>query len=101
MEKNAALKRTLHHCRQSKEALKARLKNVVTWGKGVEQRRDQLSDAWRNVKALQDKIHQRDEQLHALQVRYSAEVEQLQRRLKQREDSLRRILEEKAQLRQV
>lgn len=101
MEKNTALKRSLHHCRQSKEALKTRLKNVVTWGKGVEQRKDQLTDAWRNVKTLQEKIRQRDEQLHALQVRYGAEVEQLQRRLKQREDSLRRILEEKAQFRQV
>ncbi|XP_062565831.1 protein Cep89 homolog [Armigeres subalbatus] len=101
MEKNAALKQSLHHCRQSKEALKARLKNVVTWGKGVEQRRDQLSDAWRHTKALEDKIRHRDEQLHSLHVQYGAQVEQLQRRLKQREDSLRRILEEKAQYRQV
>ncbi|XP_065091957.1 protein Cep89 homolog [Ochlerotatus camptorhynchus] len=100
MEKNAALKQSLQHCRQSKEVLKTRLKHVVTWGKGVEQRRDQLTDAWHNVKALQEKIRQRDEQLHALQVQYRSEVEQLQRRLKQREDSLRRILEEKAQFRQ-
>ncbi|XP_058835371.1 protein Cep89 homolog [Topomyia yanbarensis] len=101
MEKTSTLKQSLHHVKQSKEILKTRLKNMVTWGKSVEHRRGQLQDSWRSVKSLQDKIRVREGQLQELQARHIQEVSYLQRKLKQREDSLRRILEEKTHFRNV
>ncbi|XP_058464686.1 protein Cep89 homolog isoform X2 [Malaya genurostris] len=101
MEKNSSLKQSLHHLRQSKELLKTRLKNMITWGKSVEQQRGQSQDCRRSVLALQDKIRERDGQLQHLQMRHIAEVNQMQRKLKQREDSLRRVLEEKTHFRKV
>ncbi|XP_055625703.1 protein Cep89 homolog [Toxorhynchites rutilus septentrionalis] len=101
VEKNTSLKQSLERIRQSKEVLKTRLKKMITWSKSVEQRRDQWQDSWRSVKALQDKVRQRDEQLQALQAQYRSEVDQLQRRLRHREDTLRNVLGEKAQFRQV
>lgn len=106
MEKNAAIRQSLERAKQSKEVLKARLKNMVTWGKGVEQQQQQhkrsqppaSGESWRE---LQERIRQREEQLQLLQVRHVEEIGQLQRRLKQREDTLRRVLAEKAQFRQV
>ncbi|XP_055597020.1 protein Cep89 homolog [Uranotaenia lowii] len=101
MEKNSALRQSLSRTRQSKEVLKSRLKNMITWGRNVEQRRDQLQDSWKSVRALEERIRQREEQLQNLQAHHRLEVDQLQRRLKQREDSLRRILEDKAKVRHV
>uniref|UniRef100_A0A8D8JEZ4 (northern house mosquito) hypothetical protein n=1 Tax=Culex pipiens TaxID=7175 RepID=A0A8D8JEZ4_CULPI len=104
MEKNAALRQSMERAKQSKEVLKARLKNMVTWSKGVEQQQHKRSqppasgESWRE---LQERIRQREEQLQLLQVRHVEEIGQLQRRLKQREDTLRRVLAEKAQFRQV
>ncbi|KFB47420.1 AGAP011398-PA-like protein [Anopheles sinensis] len=97
MGKNAALKQTLERTRQSKEILKQRLKTMITWGKGSEQRKDQLQESWQTIRALQAQLQQRDGQLRSLQQRYQTEVEQLERRLRQREDTLRKILAEKAQ----
>ncbi|XP_055531313.1 protein Cep89 homolog [Wyeomyia smithii] len=101
MDKSTALKQSLYRTRQSKDALKSRLKNMATWSKNVEQRHDQPHDYWPSIKALQAKIAERDQQLQALQVRHAAEMGQLQRRLLHREDSLRRILEEKAHFRKA
>ncbi|KAL1379498.1 hypothetical protein pipiens_014857 [Culex pipiens pipiens] len=103
MEKNAALRQSLERAKQSKEVLKARLKNMVTWGKGVEQqhKRSQPPASGESWRELQERIRQREEQLQLLQVRHVEEIGQLQRRLKQREDTLRRVLAEKAQFRQV
>lgn len=97
MGKNTTLKQTLERTRQSKEILKQRLKTMISWGKGSEQRKDQLADCWRNIRALQDQLQQRDRQLQAQQQRFQVEQEQLQRRLRQREDTLRKILADKAQ----
>lgn len=101
MEKNAALRQSLERAKQSKEVLKARLKNMVTWGKGVEHKRSQPPASGESWRELQERIRQREEQLQLLQVRHVEEIGQLQRRLKQREDTLRRVLAEKAQFRQV
>uniref|UniRef100_A0A6E8W2M9 Uncharacterized protein n=1 Tax=Anopheles coluzzii TaxID=1518534 RepID=A0A6E8W2M9_ANOCL len=97
MGKNTTLKQTLERTRQSKEILKQRLKTMISWDKGSEQRKDQLADCWRNIRALQDQLQQRDRQLQAQQQRFQVEQEQLQRRLRQREDTLRKILADKAQ----
>uniref|UniRef100_A0A8D8DQ56 (northern house mosquito) hypothetical protein n=1 Tax=Culex pipiens TaxID=7175 RepID=A0A8D8DQ56_CULPI len=102
MEKNAALRQSMERAKQSKEVLKARLKNMVTWGKGVEQhKRSQPPASGESWRELQERIRQREEQLQLLQVRHVEEIGQLQRRLKQREDTLRRVLAEKAQFGQV
>uniref|UniRef100_A0A182IMR3 Uncharacterized protein n=1 Tax=Anopheles atroparvus TaxID=41427 RepID=A0A182IMR3_ANOAO len=100
MGKNAALKRTLERTRQSKEILKQRLKTMISWGKGSEQRKDQLQESWQTIRALQGQLQQRDTQFRSLQQRYQTEVDQLQRRLRQREDTLRKILGDKAQFHQ-
>uniref|UniRef100_A0A182YD91 Uncharacterized protein n=1 Tax=Anopheles stephensi TaxID=30069 RepID=A0A182YD91_ANOST len=97
MGKNATLKQTLERTRQSKEILKQRLKTMITWGKGSDQRKDQLQDAWRNIRALQEQLQQRELQLQTQQQRFQQEQEQLHRRLRQREDTLRKILADKAQ----
>uniref|UniRef100_A0A182RB80 Uncharacterized protein n=1 Tax=Anopheles funestus TaxID=62324 RepID=A0A182RB80_ANOFN len=97
MGKNATLKQTLERTRQSKGILKQRLKTMISWGKGSEQRKDQLQECWRNIRALQEQLQQRDLQLQTLQQRFQQEQEQLQRRLRQREDTLRKILADKAQ----
>ncbi|XP_058067162.1 protein Cep89 homolog [Anopheles bellator] len=99
MGKNAALKSTLTRARQSKEILKQRLKTMINWGKGTEQRKDQLQESWRSIKALQEQLAQRDGQLQALQQRHRTDVEQLHRRLHQREETLRKVLAGKAQFR--
>uniref|UniRef100_A0AAG5DIE7 Uncharacterized protein n=1 Tax=Anopheles atroparvus TaxID=41427 RepID=A0AAG5DIE7_ANOAO len=100
MGKNAALKRTLERTRQSKEILKQRLKTMISWGKGSEQRKDQLQESWQTIRALQGQLQQRDTQFRSLQQRYQTEVDQLQGRLRQREDTLRKILGDKAQFHQ-
>ncbi|XP_049546774.1 protein Cep89 homolog [Anopheles darlingi] len=98
MGKNGALKQTLERTRQSKEILKQRLKTMISWGKGSEQRKDQLQESWRTIRALQEQLQHRDGELQALQQRFQLEVEQLQRRLRQREETLRKILADKAQI---
>ncbi|XP_053688894.1 protein Cep89 homolog [Sabethes cyaneus] len=102
MDKSRALKQSLHRSKQSKEALKARLKSVAGSSRNVEQQqREPPRDYWPTIKALQAKILERDQQLQGLQIRHAAEINQLQRRLQQREDSLRKVLEEKVQFRKV
>ena len=86
--------------RQSKEVLKSRLHNLMTWGKGFEAKKEHLKNSMKNVKILQEQVQQKDAQIHAIQIKYAAEIDGLKRKLKQREDCLRKVLEDRVSIKQ-
>lgn len=88
-EKNHTLRQNLHHIRSSREQLKSRLKQ----SRNLEG--EQSKNTWSDLNKVQGMMHQRESQIQTLQMRHVSEIEQIKRKLQQRDETLRKVLNDK------
>lgn len=87
-EKNHTLRQNLHHIRSSREQLKSRLKKSRN-------QEGEPSNTWTDLNKVQGMIHQRESQIQTLQMRHVSEIEEIKRKLQQRDETLRKVLNDK------
>lgn len=94
-EKNHTLRQNLHHIRSSREILKSRLKKSISSGKNLEGEQSKIKNTWSDLNQVQGLIHQRESQIQTMQMRHVSEIEQIKRKLQQRDETLRKVLNDK------
>lgn len=95
-EKNHTLRQNLHHIRSSREILKSQLKKSLSSGKNLEGEQSKLTNPWTDLNKVQGLIHhQRESQIQTMQMRHVSEIEQIKRKLQQRDETLRKVLNDK------
>lgn len=91
-----------HRLQQSKEALKCRLKNAVAWNRRIEAASKNVNSlSWQDFRKLEQFLIQKEVQLHQMRVLHLNEINQLQRKLNRRDETLRKILLNKVQLNKI
>lgn len=94
-EKNHTLRQNLHHIRSSREILKSRLKKSLSSGKNLEGEQSKITNTWSDINKVQGLIHQRESQIQTMQMRHVSEIDQIKRKLQQRDETLRKVLNDK------
>lgn len=88
-----------HRIQQSKDALKCRLKNAVAWNRRIEAASKNINSiSWQDFRKLEQLLFQKEVQLQQMRVSHLNEIDQLQRKLNRRDETLRKILLNKVQL---
>lgn len=95
-EKNHTLRQNLHHIRNSREILKSRLKKSLICEKNLEGEQSQIKNTWSDLNKVQGFIHQKEAQIQTMQMRHVTEIEQIKRKLQQRDETLKKVLNDKA-----
>lgn len=78
---------------QSKDALKCRLKNAIAWNRRIEAASKNVNIiSWQDFRRLEQLLIQKEAQLQQLRASHLNEIDQLQRKLNRRDETLRKIL---------
>lgn len=82
-----------HRIQQSKDALKTRLKNAITWNRKIEAATKNVNSiSWQDFRKLEQILIQKEAQLQQMRLSHLNEIDQLHRKLKRRDETLRKIL---------
>lgn len=88
-----------HRIQQSKDALKCRLKNAVAWNRKIEAASKNVNSlSWQDFRKLEQILLQKEAQLQQMRASHLNEINQFQRKLNRRDETLRKILLNKMQL---
>lgn len=91
------LHQKLNRIRQSRDTLDDRLKNTVTWNKNMKANAKAIQKiSWQGLRKIEQLLRQKDVQLQQLNAQHSAEMEKLQRKLKRKDEIIKKILLNKA-----
>lgn len=94
-QKNETLRHSLNRLRHSRESLKKRLKASAVWSRSLEGSQSRIHNSWNELQHIQNLLDQKESQMRTMRMRYMAEIENLTRKLKQREETLKKILQDK------
>lgn len=65
------------------------------WSRSLEGSQTRINSSWNELQQIQSLLEQKESQMRTMRMRYSSEIENLTRKLKQREETLKKILQEK------
>ncbi|XP_031635137.1 protein Cep89 homolog [Contarinia nasturtii] len=84
------IRRKFVHLQQSRAMIKSRLKSAITWNQKVEAAAKTIS--WPNLQKIEQMLRQKDTQLQQIHIQYKNDVENLQKKLHRRDETLRKVL---------
>lgn len=100
-EKYEYLKKAAEKIKDSRNRLKARLKMAYQWAQKLEQGQKAVKSTWDELKQLETIVKHKEAQIRGLHERHLEEVEKLQAKLQQKDNTIRSILESRANRRDV
>lgn len=84
------LRRKFMRLQQSREMIKSRLQSAITWNRKVAAAAKTIQ--WPNIQKIEQMLLQKDTQLQQIRIQYQKEVENLQKKLHRRDETLRKVL---------
>ncbi|CAD7088732.1 unnamed protein product [Hermetia illucens] len=82
----------------SRENLKSKLRTALEWAQKLDESRQKMKTSWDDVKGLETVIRHKEAQIRGLHARHAEEIGRLERKLQQREETIKCILQEKAKV---
>ncbi|XP_037951314.1 protein Cep89 homolog [Teleopsis dalmanni] len=90
--RNSSLKRSIEQVNRSRDRLKARLRIALQWAQKLEQGQADVQNTWEAVKRLETIVKHKESQVRGLQSRHIEEIDKLEKKLTQKEETIRTIL---------
>jgi centrosomal protein CEP89 len=91
LEKNTFLKQNMHRLRKSRDFLKSKLKQVAR--NEMQTGQDKMKHTYEDLKSIGDLIRRKEEQVRNMQCHHYAEVDTLNHKLRLRDDTVRKVLQ--------
>lgn len=90
-----SLQRTTEKIKRSRDRLKARLRIALQWAHKMEEGQVNIQSTWDALKRLETIVKHKESQVRGLHARHLQEIEKMQKKLSQKEETIRTILKGK------
>ncbi|XP_011193935.1 protein Cep89 homolog [Zeugodacus cucurbitae] len=90
-----SFQRTAEKVKRSRDRLKARLRIALQWAQKMEEGQVNIQSTWDALKRLETIVKHKESQVRGLHARHLQEIEKMQKKLSQKEDTIRTILKGK------
>uniref|UniRef100_A0A1A9W9S9 Uncharacterized protein n=1 Tax=Glossina brevipalpis TaxID=37001 RepID=A0A1A9W9S9_9MUSC len=81
--------------KRSRDSLKARLRIALQWTQKLEEGQTNLQNTWDALKRLETMVRHKESQVRGLHARHLEEIDKMERKLAQREETIRNILRDR------
>lgn len=95
-EKYEFLKKSAEKMKDSRNRLKSRLRMAYQWAQKLEQGQKAVKSTWDELKQLESIVKHKEAQIRGLHERHLEEIDKLQAKLQQKDNTIRSILESRA-----
>ncbi|XP_036332282.1 protein Cep89 homolog [Rhagoletis pomonella] len=93
--RTASFQRTAEKIKRSRDRLKARLRIALQWAQKIEEGQANIQNTWDALKRLETIVKHKESQVRGLHARHLQEIDKMQRKLFQKEETIRNILKGK------
>lgn len=93
--KIASLQRNCDKVKRSRDRLKARLRIALQWAQKLEEGQANIQNTWDALKRLETIVKHKESQVRGLHARHLQEIDKMQKKLTQKEETIRTILKGK------
>ena len=93
--RNASLQRSTEKIKRSRDRLKARLRIALQWAQKLEEGQANLQGTWDALKRLETIVKHKEAQVRGLHSRHLEEIDKLEKKLAQKEETIRTILRDR------
>uniref|UniRef100_A0A1A9VXH6 Uncharacterized protein n=1 Tax=Glossina austeni TaxID=7395 RepID=A0A1A9VXH6_GLOAU len=89
------LQRESEKLKRSRDSLKARLRIALQWTHKLEEGQTNLQHTWDALKRLETMVRHKESQVRGLHARHIEEIDKMEKKLAQREETIRNILRDR------
>ncbi|XP_054740759.1 protein Cep89 homolog [Anastrepha obliqua] len=93
--RTAHFQRTAEKIKRSRDRLKARLRIALQWAQKMEEGQENIQSTWDALKRLETIVKHKESQVRGLHARHLQEIDKMQKKLFQKEETIRNILKGK------
>ncbi|KAM7342945.1 centrosomal protein 89kDa [Cochliomyia hominivorax] len=94
-KRNVSLQRSVEKVKRSRDRLKARLRIALQWAQKLEEGQSNLQSTWDALKRLETIVKHKESQVRGLHARHLQEVDKLEKKLAQKEETIKTILRDR------
>ncbi|XP_055384480.1 protein Cep89 homolog [Condylostylus longicornis] len=94
-DKNCYLKKSAQKLKESRDRLKARLRIALQWAHKLDESQQKMKNTWDELKQLEAIVRHKESQIRGLHARHIEEVGKLEKKLIQRDETIKNILKER------
>lgn len=94
-KRNASLQRSTEKIKRSRDRLKARLRIALQWAQKLEEGQANLQTTWDALKRLETIVKHKEAQVRGLHSKHLEEIDKLEKKLAQKEETIRTILRDR------
>ncbi|XP_058980962.1 protein Cep89 homolog, partial [Musca domestica] len=94
-KRNVSLQRSTEKVKRSRDRLRARLRIALQWAQKLEEGQANLQSTWDALKRLETIVKHKESQVRGLHARHLQEIDKMEKKLAQKEETIRTILRDR------